>query len=160
GFEGGQLLLLRINQPLVTVTYPQGAIQFDGTLVVLGTSGDDAIRVRKQGGNIVVVINGQFMGAFDAATLSAIKINGYAGDDTISVAPSITLPATVYGGEGRDKIEGGGGNDLIDGGPDSDTLRGRGGNNVFVLTPGEGTDTVLDFGDGSDKIKLDGNLAF
>ena len=60
-------------------------------------------------------------------------LNGGKGDDEI------------YGGEDNDTINGGEGNDLLDGGPGIDT---------FVFEPGHGTDHIMDFTSGTDKIDL------
>jgi Ca2+-binding RTX toxin-like protein len=160
GFEGGQLLMLRTDQPLVTVQYPQENIRKDGTLVVLGTPGDDDIKVQREGNTVVVRVNGDKLGEFDLATLKDVKINGYAGDDVIEVAADVPLDATIYGGEGADRLTGGGGHNRLDGGPGSDTLTGRGAGNVYVLKAGEGTDTVLNFQDGKDRVELAGGLTY
>jgi glycerophosphoryl diester phosphodiesterase len=160
GFEGGQLLMLRTDQPLVTVQYPQENVRKDGTLVVLGTPGHDDIKVLRQGDTVIVRFNGADLGAFDLATLKDIKINGYAGDDVIEVAADVPLDATIYGGEGTDRLTGGGGHNRLDGGPGSDTLVGRGAGNVYVLKAGEGTDTVLNFQDGKDRVELAGGLTY
>ena len=53
---------------------------------------------------------------------------GGAGDDAITVAEDIKLPAKLYGGAGKDTIKGGGGDDWLYGGAGNDELDGRRGN--------------------------------
>ena len=60
----------------------------------------------------------------------------------------------LYGGKGNDTLEGGPGHDHLRGGPDNDSLEGGEGDDAFFFAPGGGNDTVLDFGNGEDKIDL------
>ncbi|MEL7353864.1 MAG: Ig-like domain-containing protein [Cyanobacteria bacterium J06560_5] len=66
----------------------------------------------------------------------------------------------LNGGEGRDTLNGGSGDDLLDGGLGNDVIRLGGGKDIVVLAPGEGTDSLLDYRDGTDKIQLEGGLSF
>lgn len=86
---------------------------------------------------------------------------GQAGDDTLDGGLG---QDSLSGGEGSDRLdgregqdllEGGNGNDWLNGGTDNDTLKGQqgddtllgGGNrDLFYISAGEGTDTILDFG--------------
>lgn len=74
-------------------------------------------------------------------------INAQGGDDIIS------------GLSGDDVLRGGAGNDTLIGGLGSDTLVGGSGSDVFVLATG-GTDTILDFEDGVDRLSLSSTLTF
>ncbi|MBE9045973.1 calcium-binding protein [Pleurocapsales cyanobacterium LEGE 10410] len=76
---------------------------------------------------------------------------------------------SLWGGQGNDTLNGGGGNDLIrgnqgddliDGGTGDDTLSGNAGADVFELTPDFGTDQIVDFQQGSDRLMLSGDLTF
>jgi large repetitive protein len=58
----------------------------------------------------------------------------------------------IVGSAGNDTITGGAGADMIYGGLGNDTLRGNGGGDQFRLSTTGGTDTILDYVDGSDKI--------
>lgn len=60
----------------------------------------------------------------------------------------------IYGEAGTDTIYGDGGNDRIDGGSGDDVLRGGAGRDEFVLATGSGSDRILDFEDGLDRIDL------
>jgi Ca2+-binding RTX toxin-like protein len=62
---------------------------------------------------------------------------------------------TLYGESGNDTLNGNQGNDVLRGGLGNDTLAGSGGSDIFIIAPGEGTDTINDFKLGqSDKIGL------
>ncbi|MYH69100.1 MAG: hypothetical protein F4147_02965, partial [Gammaproteobacteria bacterium] len=71
------------------------------------------------------------------------RLSGTAGNDTLD------------GLGGNDTINGLGGNDRITGGPGDDTLSGGAGSDSFVFGPGSGSDRILDFTLGQDKILLD-----
>jgi RTX calcium-binding nonapeptide repeat (4 copies) len=106
------------------------------------------------------------------------------GWDEVRFSPSVTLPATVSGGEGRDALfggrnerivlNGGEGNDLlfagatnsvVNGGPGDDWLYGNWGGIAVRLNAGDGadhifaaegeTDDAIECGDGSDQVTAD-----
>lgn len=109
---------------------------------------------------------------------------GDAEDDTLLGGPGADMlfgdagNDTLIGGEGNDKLEGGPGNDslrggagndslfgeagddLIFGGPGNDTLHGGPGSDIYALAVGDGTDVILVFEDGQDKIGLPTELPF
>ncbi|MCA1991206.1 MAG: hypothetical protein LDL41_04045 [Coleofasciculus sp. S288] len=66
----------------------------------------------------------------------------------------------LYGEEGDDQMWGDHGDDLLWGGLGNDTLTGGSGRDTFILTKGEGTDTIRDFKIGKDCLNLAGNLSF
>jgi glycerophosphoryl diester phosphodiesterase len=154
GKEGGQLLLLRTDGPTVN-------LDSAGNLVVLGTAGDDRINIQKQDDVIAVRVNGKLKGAAPVVQVKTITVNGNDGDDTVTVDKGITVPVNLFGGRGADDLQGGGGDNRLDGGGGQDTLRARkGARDVFVLTAGQGTDTVKDFDDDQDKVELSDGLVF
>lgn len=123
-----------------------------GDDVVLGGAGDDVLRgdlnLRSgqgdlPGGNDVLYGRG-----------GDDRIGGKSGDDTL------------YGGAGDDALFGGTGDDVLVGGRGDDLLLGDNrapggpGADLFVLAPGDGTDTVADFTAGTDLIGLGGGLTF
>jgi Ca2+-binding RTX toxin-like protein len=67
---------------------------------------------------------------------------------------------TLLGDAGNDILYGGAGDDLLYGGAGSDRLYGDAGRDTFVLQAGMGTDTIYDFEDGLDLLRLDGGLTF
>ena len=62
----------------------------------------------------------------------------------------------LYGGVGNDYLYGGSGDDKLTGGEGMDTLHGGAGADTFVYGPGDGHDTIKDFGTGADVIDLRG----
>ncbi len=67
---------------------------------------------------------------------------------------------TLLGLAGDDRLFGGNGQDLLTGGNGQDTLQGGNGKDTFVLAASEGTDTILDFGNGPDLLGLASGLSF
>jgi phospholipase/lecithinase/hemolysin len=67
---------------------------------------------------------------------------------------------TINGGGGSDIIRGNEGDDLIDGGAGDDILFGNAGADIFELTPDFGTDQIVDFQAGRDRLMLSGGLIF
>jgi len=62
---------------------------------------------------------------------------------------------TLTGGAGADTLSGGGGGDNLSGGVGDDRLVGGVGADVFTFRPGDGKDTVVDFGTGSEHDAID-----
>ncbi|HEY9848990.1 MAG TPA: tyrosinase family protein [Leptolyngbyaceae cyanobacterium] len=69
-------------------------------------------------------------------------IAGTAGDDLLT------------GGFGSDTINGDAGDDVIDGGAGMDMLSGGAGRDWFVLAPGMGMDSIMDFSVAEDRLRL------
>jgi hypothetical protein len=77
-----------------------------GTLYIIGTPGRDQVSVNKQG-NGLLKVHADFLpsGNFRTFNLSAVnKIIAYLcdGDDQLTIAGNITIPAIVHGGGGND----------------------------------------------------------
>jgi Ca2+-binding RTX toxin-like protein len=85
-------------------------------------------------------------------------LEGGAGIDTLSGSAGND---TLNGGSGNDVVTGNVGNDILRGGLGNDTLKGSNGTDVFVLAPGEGTDTINDLWlRQSDRLGLADGLTF
>ena len=84
-------------------------------------------------------------------------INGGSGNDEIIGRGGNDR---LTGGSGNDRIAGDAGDDIIRGGLGKDALYGGSDRDTFVLAKGEGTDTILDFEVGKDRLGLEGNLSF
>ncbi|MBT9312782.1 S8 family serine peptidase [Leptothoe kymatousa] len=81
-------------------------------------------------------------------------IGGKSGDDILSGDAGDDL---IYGDNGNDTLIGGTGNDVLVG----DNFSEASGDDLFVFGSNDGTDTVLDFEVGADKIALlEGDLTF
>jgi Ca2+-binding RTX toxin-like protein len=72
-------------------------------------------------------------------------IEGEAGNDTLSAGG---IDADLRGGEGDDALTGGDGQDFVDGGAGDDTIEGGSGDDFFDDGPG---DDVINAGDGADE---------
>jgi Ca2+-binding RTX toxin-like protein len=73
--------------------------------------------------------------------IKSISISAGGGDDKVSVAPNVTLPATIDGGDGNDTLSGGAGPDTINGGAGDDRVSGGLGSDL--LNGGAGNDTIF-----------------
>ncbi|MHA1129008.1 MAG: M10 family metallopeptidase C-terminal domain-containing protein, partial [Alphaproteobacteria bacterium] len=89
-------------------------------------------------------------------------LKGNAGNDTLlGSRGKDTLRGGVdkdvlKGGKGKDDLIGGKGKDKLTGGKGNDTLEGNKGVDKFIFKTGDGNDTVTDFQDGIDLIKITG----
>lgn len=152
-------------------------------VIVIGTSGDDAIAVGMNG----VGLNGDSDTDITFSPLPAqIEVRGGGGVNTLS-ARGGTGAGSVYtgsarffaggqgdtlrgglgddllvGGAGNDALEGREGNDVLDGGAGNDTLQGAGGNDELIGGPGADTfsgsdgDDVMRANDDEDDVSING----
>lgn len=79
------------------------------------------------------------------------NLKGDFGNDTLIGG---TGDDRLMGDSGDDVLNGGSGRDRLDGGAGNDDLRGGGGRDLFIFREGDGTDRVLDFELGVDRIDL------
>ncbi|GHF69878.1 calcium-binding protein [Seohaeicola zhoushanensis] len=79
------------------------------------------------------------------------RLFGLAGNDTLNGGFGNDR---LVGGLGRDKLIGGKGNDVLQGDAGNDILRGQAGKDVFVFGANSGTDTVKDYTDGIDTLRI------
>ena len=89
------------------------------------------------------------------------------GVDTISTWMSYTLPANIenltvtddkryaFGNALDNIITGGSGQQTLDGGAGDDVLKGGSGADIFIISEGNGSDLIVDFGV-QDQVRLDG----
>jgi hypothetical protein len=96
------------------------------------------------------------------SAITSIKVVAGGGDDLVSIAPSVSLPANIAGGDGNDRLSGGAGADTIDGGAGNDRIAGGLGSDN--LSGGDGNDTILSadgvkdtVDGGSDAVARDGS---
>ncbi|WP_425274806.1 M10 family metallopeptidase C-terminal domain-containing protein, partial [Stappia indica] len=61
---------------------------------------------------------------------------------------------TIFGNGAANRIEGGAGNDTLDGGGGNDLLTGGSGNDTFAFLSAGDTDTITDFENGVDTIRI------
>jgi uncharacterized delta-60 repeat protein len=129
-----------------------------GILTARGTSGNDAIAIRRSGGDDVIVTVNSLSRQFDMDDFTAVLLDGLGGDDVLRITDAITAGAitrkvTLDGGAGDDSLTGNAGDDVLRGGEGLDTLIGLAGRDA--LAGGAGNDQLfgglgLDFLDGGD----------
>jgi Ca2+-binding RTX toxin-like protein len=71
-----------------------------------------------------------------ARLIASFEVNSGGGNDVVSVARNVSIPATLRGGAGEDLLIGGGGDDKLIGGPGDDKLVGWGGDDRLYGGPG------------------------
>ena len=108
---------------------------------------------RITGGLGNTVINGLAGNDYLDGGVGADKLYGGDGNDTLSGAADNDL---IYGGAGSDSLSGGSGLDLLEGGTGNDILRGGLSADTFLFRTTSNSDTVMDFQDGADKIRIIG----
>jgi Ca2+-binding RTX toxin-like protein len=143
----------------------------DGVLTVEGTNGSDRIALRLQAGQpgilqVDVGDDGSADFSFERTEITKIEVDAGNGDDSVRIDESNgvfadTIPTTIDGGNGNDRLVGGAGAGTVLGGNGNDTLFGGsgagtldGGNGDDTLAGGSGAENLLG-GNGNDSI--DGN---
>jgi hypothetical protein len=111
--------------------------------MVTGTAGPDRISIvpTKVPGTVRVVFNGKVLGSFGPVT--AIEVHSAAGNDTVTVDPRITLPATLDGGAGNDRLQAGFAPTVLRGSAGNDELVGVRGRDVFDAGSGRDRQVFL-----------------
>ena len=133
-----------------------------GLLTIEGTDASDKIALRLKAGNPAVLEidvgdDGSPDFRFGRAAIARIVIDAEDGDDLVRIDESNgvftdSVPTTIDGGAGNDRIAGGKGSETLLGGDGNDSIDGNGGNDRALM--GSGDDTfVWDPGDGSDTIE-------
>lgn len=126
-------------------------------LFVTGTDGPDRIRIDQtpDQSRILVKSHGVQVASFSAASISEINVDAGAGNDVVGIAPSISKPVNMAGGEGTDILQGGNGTTMAtgDGGVINRVLGANGAN---TLIAGSGND-VLAGGTNSNNLVVPGS---
>jgi uncharacterized protein YkwD len=112
---------------------PATATLFNGVLTVLGTDGDDRIRVARDGDRISAA--GQW---FLNGEVAGIVITAGGGNDV--VRDDSGRSTVIFGGVGNDRIFAAAGHDTVFGGHGDDTISGDRG--ADIIWGGTGTDTI------------------
>ena len=175
GYKPGQAAHQRRHEAGVGIAQLYG-----GLLAVEGTNADDRIAVGLQAGNPAILQvdlgdDGSAEFSIPRAEVERLSLDGGNGDDSLRIDErngvfTDTIPTTIDGGNGNDRIVGGagantlrGGNgddvlfggagvETLLGGNGDDTIDGNKGNDVALM--GNGNDTfVWDPGDGSDTVE-------
>lgn len=176
-FEGTQYTVVLQNfalENLDNLTTETGAsvtignILFDGDINIQDSF--DVIDANQNPIKIFYKNKVTFLNEFDNTTEgfenSDDVINGQGGNDVLhGLSGNDTLRGCdgndfLIGGTGNDLLSGGAGDDILHGGAGNDTLTGGSDHDLFVLVPGEGTDTIIDFTVGEDTLGLSEGLTW
>ncbi|MEG5067476.1 calcium-binding protein, partial [Microcoleus sp. B3-A4] len=134
----------------------------DDSDTLIGGSGNDFISARKAsdsldgGAGNDSIYGGRGLDTLTGGDGDDILFGGRGTDSLEGGAGNDSL----YGGKGNDTLLGGAGDDFLSGENGDDFLTGGSGSDRFLLTPGSGSDTVLDFEVGIDKFAIDNGLTF
>jgi uncharacterized protein (TIGR03118 family) len=119
--------------------------------------GAQRITVMGMGGMMnTILVGGQRIGQFDAASVGTIHFSGFAGNDLFVVDPDISATVIADGGAGNDQLVGGGGNNILTGGTGNDLLVGNAGRDILI--GGDGMDHLI--GAGNDDILIGGKTNY
>jgi hypothetical protein len=141
-----------VSDAVITLPPDSAHIAGDGSLIVVGTTGNDFILINPVGntGKVSVKVNSGNLGSFALGANGRIIVAAMAGNDDIQVAGGVLLPTVLYGGPGNDRIKGGGGPNIEVGCEGNDQLIG-GGKRGDLLIGGAGSDRIVG-GPGNDII--------
>jgi len=103
-------------------------------LFIDGTAGNDRIAVTiRNATQVVVKMNGTELSVTPLADITGrITVLARGGNDQVTIASNVPIPAAIFGGPNNDKLIGGQGNDFLDGGLGADTVQGGRGNDTLV----------------------------
>ena len=89
-----------------------------------------------------------------AAGITRVVLNGSDGDDTLSASTITTVPVTLNGGAGLDRLTGGALGDSLSGGTGADRFIGGAGGDT-INARNDDVDTSFSCGAGSDRVTAD-----
>ncbi|MEH2367449.1 MAG: Ig-like domain-containing protein [Nostoc sp.] len=128
----------------------------DGSLTSTATVAV-SVGLNLNGGNGIDVLLGSDYDDLLNGNDGADGLYGNKGNDILNGGKGIDL---LLGGQGNDILNGGDNADALYGGKGNDTLNGGAGIDIFYFAVGDGSDTIQDFSDRTDKIGLTGGLRF
>ena len=144
---------------VLTQTLPATGVSVIGSVlyIVGGSTSSDTASVKPAGtrndGTTGLTVSATLNKVSSSKTFTqpftAIVFAGYAGNETFTLASTLTLPTTVTAGNGNDAIVLGGGNNTVALGGGNDAVAAGGGNNS--VTVGNGNDVIL-LGNGNDTV--------
>lgn len=121
-------------------------------LLVTGTTGSDQVAIA-QSGTTYTVRNGAWSKTV-TGLFKTLVVQGNGGNDSITLDPTVTTDAVLYGGAGNDTLVGSNANDTFYAGGGNNVLKGGAGRDVFV-TLGSKADAVSGGGNAADSFWMD-----
>jgi Ca2+-binding RTX toxin-like protein len=135
-------------------TFKVGTVVLSDVSLV-GTDAVDTLKVTTDGTNISTIRNGKTLQTIAIASVKSLTITGKAGNDVITIDPTVPINITLDAGDGDDKVTGGAGADTLSGGAGKDTIYGGAGNDRLN---GNGGNDRLYGENGADRVYgYDGN---
>src|SRR5689334_20313362 len=120
-----------------------GNIAFaNGYMGFRGTNGDDVMKVEHIGSQYKLTLNGRYAFVDDVGPLKGVVLDGRAGNDDITIDPSVTALVGVLGGKGNDTIRGGSGQNYLFGDAGNDTIYGGVASSENTIGGGAGDDVI------------------
>jgi hypothetical protein len=139
-----------VSDAVISIAPGTAHLSNDGSLIVVGTAGDDKIQftpVGNQARTVNVKLGSTDLGTFTVGTGGRIVVAAIAGNDDVQVAGSINVDTALYGGPGNDRLNGGAGRNIEIGCEgDDELLAGKAGD---LLVGGLGSDHIVG-GNGND----------
>lgn len=138
----------------VSITVSGVSLLDDGTLLIVGTDGDDRVHLNGQGKHGLKVHTDFFLDGkhktFSTANIDRIVVELLGGDDRLTTAGNVHIPLLVRAGSGNDRIHLAGGPAVVVGGSGNDDIKGGAGRNVLIggwgsnkLKAGRGGDVLV-----------------
>lgn len=136
------------------------------TVLTDSNGGTDQINAAMIGSASTVDLNGGATSTLAGTGLTiaegTVIENAWTGDGNDRLTGN-DVANELHGGRGFDTLSGGAGDDTLAGDRNDDLLTGGDGADTFLFTASAGTDTVTDFTDGTDAVRIaatTGNTAF
>ncbi len=152
----GSVTLKNAADKTISLKDSRGSYTVSKTEIKLGKDFTDAINAGKYLSTVTTIDGRTATGAVDitgnaqANTIYASKgggtIKGESGNDTITGSSKADY---LYGDEGNDNLYGGIGDDILTGGEGAD---------LFTYSAGDGNDTITDYEEGNDTVKVIGDV--
>ncbi len=127
--------------------------------IIGGLTSNDQVQIKPIGSSntgstgvqVTATLNGTSTTTTFRQAFSAIQVFGFAGNDTINLAATLTISANISAGNGNDNVTAGSGSNTIMLGNGNDNITTGGGLNTITL--GDGNDNVT-AGNGSNTVAL------
>jgi hypothetical protein len=165
---GGKFFLPSYRPSDVTLVVGPGVTVVAGTdlYIIGGLTSNDRVEIKRIGisdtGSTGVQVAAKLNGVSTKTTFnqafSAIYVYAFAGNDSVTLADTLTVSANIYAGDGNDKVTAGGGDNTVTLGNGNDQVVLGDGSNVVTVgngndhtSVGDGNNVVVE-GNGNDKV--------